>query len=195
MHWLSLPLQLRTFKVMRNETNSSVCARLCSYIYASWHVNTSDIIDFLPRHNMSEASRLIQIQIKLSPPPKWSSAWKSKHWVSRFPELRTGRLWSSAFTQSKRKNRANNLSEIRQWLLMHLGKQARKVMRIFKMQQLQIDGAMWMKLRGLQVVWWNSRLARRDKAREEWTQVLLFGSPLGNLLIQHGISLYTMVMD
>lgn len=132
VRWLSLPLQLRTFKVMRNETNSSVCARLCSYIYASWHVNTSDIINFLPRHNLSEASRLNQIQIKLSPPPKWSSAWKSKHWVSRFPELRTGRLWSSAFTQSKRKNRANNLSEIRQWLLMRLGKQARKVMRIFK---------------------------------------------------------------
>lgn len=59
VHWLSLPLQLRTFKVMRNKTNSSVCVRLCicSYISVSRHINTSDIINFLPRQNLSEASR------------------------------------------------------------------------------------------------------------------------------------------
>lgn len=73
------------------------------------------------------------------------------------------------------KNITNNLFEIKQWALMHLGKQARKRMRIcmllFKMQQLQTEWAVWMKLRGLQVVWWHSRLVRRDKAWEVWAGV------------------------
>lgn len=170
MHWLSLTPQLRTFKVMRNETNSSLCVCVCLYVHIFLCHGT--LIPQTSSMSSPDTTWLRQAdEIKSNYlHPQNDQVCESPDTDSAAPQSSGQEGFDPEFSHKKE---AETVWE--KWVLMHLGKQARKCMRIFKlllkMQQLQIEWAAWIKLRGLQVVWWHSRLVRRDNAWEGWAGV------------------------